>query len=94
MTTVPDDEAPDLVALVAGLRAEFLEVTGLEVERVTGLERVDDGWRARLDVVELSRVPRSTDVLGVYEVTTDTGGGLTSFDRTHRYRRSEAAPRE
>jgi hypothetical protein len=84
------DGTPGLGEVVDRIRREFAEITGLEPERTTGLETTEDGWRARIDVVEVSRVPRATDVLGVYEVLTDADGALRSFDRTHRYRRSEA----
>ena len=76
--------------VVDRIRSEFTDVTGLEPEATTGLKRTTDGWAALIDVVELARVPRSTDVLATYEVTTDEDGSLRSFDRVHRYRRSEA----
>lgn len=76
--------------VVERLRSEFADVTGLEPEATTGMERTADGWAALIDVVELARIPRSTDVLATYEVQSDEDGSLLSFDRVHRYRRSEA----
>ena len=76
--------------VVDRIRREFADVTGLEPEATTGIERTTDGWAALIDVVELARVPRSTDVLATYEVTADAEGSVLSFDRVHRYRRSEA----
>lgn len=75
--------------VVGRIRGELGEVLGLEVERVTGLARDDGGWRARADVVEVSRIPPSTDVLATYEVTTDADGSVLSFERVRRFRRSE-----
>lgn len=75
--------------VVERIRGELGEVLGLEVERVTGLARDDEGWRARADVVEVSRIPPSTDVLATYEVTTDAAGSVDSFERVRRFRRSE-----
>lgn len=83
------DRAPKLREVVEGIRGDFAEVTGLEAEQVTGLAQDGDGWRARVDVVEISRVPPSTDVLATYEVTTDRDGNLGSFERVRRFRRSE-----
>lgn len=80
---------PRLAAVVARIREDLGAVLGLEVERVTGLSREDGGWRAQADVVEISRVPPSTDVLATYDVTTDDDGGLDGFDRVRRFRRSE-----
>jgi hypothetical protein len=65
------------------------ELTGRPVEGVLGLERVDDGWVVTLEVVELRRVPDSTDVLGSYAVGVDTRGELQEYRRTRRYYRSQ-----
>ncbi len=62
-----------------------------EVEGVTGLERTDDGWRVELEVLELSRVPNTTDVLAIYEVLMDSDGDLDSYRRLHRYVRGSAS---
>jgi hypothetical protein len=61
-----------------------------EVEGVTSLERTDDGWRLELDVLELRRVPNTTDVLATYEVLMDSDGDLDSYRRLHRYVRGSA----
>ena len=65
-------------------------LTGREIEGVNGLERNDDdGWVVTLEVVELRRVPDSTDVLGSYAVTLDSSGELEGYQRTRRYYRSQ-----
>lgn len=73
------------------IRQDLREVAGLQVERTSGLSRDDEGWRATVEVVEVSRVPPSTDILGSYEVVADGDGAVLSFDRVERYRRSEAS---
>jgi hypothetical protein len=61
------------------------------VEAVLGVERDDDsGWLVTVQVVELERIPRSTDVLGAYAVTMDEDGELTGYRRRRRYNRSQA----
>jgi hypothetical protein len=64
-------------------------LTGRPIEGVNGLERNDDGWVVTLEVVELRRVPDSTDVLGSYAVTVDEKGELEGYTRTRRYYRSQ-----
>jgi hypothetical protein len=64
-------------------------LTGRPIEGVNGLERSDDGWVVTLEVVELRRVPDSTDVLGSYAVTVDEKGELEGYTRTRRYYRSQ-----
>jgi hypothetical protein len=68
---------------------QVAELTGREIEGVNGLERGDDGWVVTLEVVELRRVPDSTDVLGSYAVTVDERGELEGYRRTRRYYRSQ-----
>ncbi len=60
---------------------------------MSSIKHTGDGWRVCLDVVELKRVPESTDVLGIYEVDLDDDGNLLTFERTARYHRAEAERR-
>ena len=55
-----------------------------------GLDRDgDDGWKVTLEVLELRRIPDSTDVLGSYEVAVDKKGELVAYHRTRRYPRNQ-----
>jgi hypothetical protein len=63
------------------------ELTGLEPESVTLLEPTDHGWRIGVEVVELERVPDSTDVLAVYQVELDEHGRTVSYRRAQRHYR-------
>lgn len=71
-------------------REELQELRGAEAEAVSSVTRTVDGWRVGLEIVELRRIPESTDVLATYEVELDPDGRLVTFERTHRYVRSEA----
>jgi predicted deacylase len=66
------------------------ELTGRRVESVLGLHRDDDGWKVMLEVLELSRVPTSTDLLGSYAVSVDDDGELVGYERTGRYQRGQS----
>jgi len=66
------------------------ELIGRPVEAVTGMEKDGTDWNVTVEVVELSRIPNTTDVLGSYQVTLDKDGEVTSAKRTRRYYRSEA----
>jgi gas vesicle protein GvpO len=80
--------ARDAVQLV---RREFPELLGRPVESVLGVHREDeDGWTVTVSVVELRRIPNSTDVLGAYTVSLDNDGELTGYQRRRRYNRSQA----
>ena len=69
---------------------QLQELIGRPVEAVTGMEKDGSEWNVTVEVVELSRIPNTTDVLGSYQVTLDKDGDVTSAKRTRRYYRSEA----
>jgi hypothetical protein len=73
------------------VRRELPELLGHPVDAVLGLEPGDSkGWNVTVQVVELSRIPHSTDVLGAYQVTLDQRGELQSYKRRRRYYRNQA----
>ena len=77
--------------LVRQAKRHLVELTGHEPESVSGVERNGDGGtRIRLEVVELERIPRTTDVLASYELTLDDKGQLVDCTRVGRYSRSSA----
>jgi hypothetical protein len=76
---------------VERVREEIPALIGRPVESVLGVQPDDDGgWHAIVQVVELSRVPNSTDVLGAYLVTLDGDGEIQGYQRQRRYVRSQA----
>jgi hypothetical protein len=76
---------------VEAVRDDFPALLGRPIESVLGVERGDeDGWRVTVQVVELERIPRSTDVLGAYAVELDKNGELVGYRRRRRYNRSQA----
>ena len=73
------------------VRSELPGLLGHPVDAVLGVEPADGkGWKVTVQVVELSRIPRSTDVLGTYEVILDDQGELASYKRRRRYYRNQA----
>src|SRR5436305_11473246 len=64
-------------------------LTGREVEGVLGVRREDGGWTVTVEIVELRRIPDSTDVLASYDVELDEDGELREYRRTRRYYRSQ-----
>jgi hypothetical protein len=73
------------------VRRELPQLLGRPIEAVLGLQREEDsGWQVTVQVVELSRIPSSTDVLGSYEVNLDSRGELTGYKRNRRYTRNQA----
>ncbi len=79
----------DVAEVVKAARTGMERLLGHEVESVSGFERGEDGWRVTLEVVDVRRVPDSTDVLSSYCVLLDDDRNLVRLDRTRRYRRCE-----
>ncbi len=65
------------------------QLTGRQPETVLGLRKEDDGWQLLVEVVELTRVPNSTDVLGCYAVSLDKDGQVVGYERRRRYQRGQ-----
>jgi hypothetical protein len=76
--------------LASRVATELADLTGKSVEGVTGLERTDEGWTVEVEVVEVRRIPDTTDVLALYEVTVDSHGALQGYRRLRRYARGSS----
>ena len=68
---------------------QLAELTGRRPESVLGLQKNEDGWKVTVEVVELTRVPNSTDLLGCYVVALDGDGELVGYERVRRYQRGQ-----
>ena len=89
-TSAPRVSAPKrmtAVKVAQSAAAQLLELAGREAEGVTGIERTEDGWKVLVEVVEVRRIPDTTDILALYEVTTDEDGDLEGYRRLRRYAR-------
>ena len=65
-------------------------MTGRPPESVSSLEPSEDGWRLTIEVVEIEKIPDTTNVMARYEVEVDDDGNLLGFDLLHRYTRGQA----
>jgi len=83
-------KAGELREIAQQARQLLNELRGVDAESVSGLTRSAEGWVVTLEVVELRRIPESTDVLATYEVEVDERGRLLRYERSGRYTRSQA----
>ena len=70
-------------------REQLQQLTGLKVDTVSKLQKVEDGWLVNIEILEVRAVPDTKDLLGTYEVQLDAEGNVLSYQRTNRYRRGE-----
>jgi len=64
---------------------ELADLIHKEPGAVTQLTHADDGWCVHVEVLELRRIPETTDMMGLYEVMTDDHGSLEGYRRLRRY---------
>ena len=70
-------------------RRQLQQITGLDVATVSAVEEHESGWRAYVNLVELRRVPTTSDVLATYEAILDPTGELVTYRRLRRFLRGQ-----
>lgn len=73
-------------------RSQFQKLTGVPVESVSGVDRIDGGWKVTLEAVELRRVPDTVSLLATYTVDLDQSGEIQGYRRVSRYTRGRVDP--
>jgi hypothetical protein len=76
--------------LTLAAKETISDLTGHKAESVTGMEWNGEAWEITVDVLELERVPNTTDVLATYAVKVDDDGRLLGYKRERRYVRGQA----
>jgi Gas vesicle synthesis protein GvpO len=77
--------------LIKDAGVQLAALTGRRPEKVLGVQRGDDGWKVSFELLELERIPKSTDLLGCYVVEVDDDGELIGYERSSRYQRGHAS---
>jgi hypothetical protein len=69
---------------------EVAQMTGKEAEKVVALRRDGEVWVLEVDVVDMRRVPDTTDFMATYRVHLDDAGNVLELHRLGRYVRAWA----
>lgn len=85
--SAPTEDIGAKEAAVAALEI-IASMVGKDPLGVTSVEPIEDGWLVGIEVLEQARLPRTSDVLGLYEVEIDLDGGVISYRRERRYLRA------
>ncbi|MFQ5872496.1 MAG: gas vesicle protein GvpO [Dehalococcoidia bacterium] len=75
--------------LATRAKEQLAEVTGFNPVAVVGSYKDEEGWHVAVDVLEMARLPESTDLLGTYVVTLDEKGDMVAFERKKTRLRGE-----
>jgi Gas vesicle synthesis protein GvpO len=78
-----------LMKVTERAKEQLAAATNLEPLVVSGADRDGEGWRLRVEMVELQRIPEAQDVIGAYEVLLSDDGELLQWRRTAMRRRDE-----
>jgi Gas vesicle synthesis protein GvpO len=78
-----------LLRVTERAKAQLAEATNLVPLLVSGADRDGGGWRLRVEMVELQRIPEAQDVIGAYDVRLDDEGELLEWRRTALRRRDD-----
>lgn len=70
-------------------KGELAQITGLDADHVSAVTNGPDGWHVTVDLIELRRIPASTDVLAAYEAVFSSTGVLLTYQRRRRYFRDQ-----
>jgi len=84
----------NMTKLAERAKNQLAEVTGLKPVTVTGTFKDEQGWHITLDMLEMSRIPPATDVLGDYDVLVDDNGDMLKFERKRTRLRGEPIEKE
>ena len=84
----------NMTELAERAKSQLAEVTGLKPITVTGSFKDEQGWHITLDMLEMSRIPPATDVLGDYNVLVDDNGDMLKFERKRTRLRGEPMEKE
>jgi len=70
-------------------KKQLSDTTGLKPVTITRAFEDEEGWHIGVAMLEMSRIPNSSDVLGDYEVLLNDCGGMLKFERRRTRLRCE-----
>ncbi len=83
-----------MIEVLVQAKQRLAVLTGLKPVEVTGAFRDGQGWHVAVEMLEVARIPSTTDVLGRYEVLLAEDGSMVRFQRTRTRMRGEAVEEE
>ncbi len=81
-----------MVELLEEAKKQMANVTGLNPVTAMRAFKDDEGWHVGVEMLEMTRIPTSTDLLGYYDLLLSEDGNLLRFER--RGTRLRGEPRD
>ncbi len=83
-----------MTELAKRARQQLSDVTGFQPVAVVGSYKDAEGWHITVDMLEMARLPESTDILGTYAVSLDEEGNMLKFEKKRARLRGESYEEE
>ena len=65
-------------------------LTGYKPDAISAFGKNEDGgWKVTIEVIEMSRIPATSDVMATYVTQLDGEGNLLGYQRIRRYHRGQ-----
>ena len=82
--------ATQMMNLAERAKEQLAEVTGFSSVAAVGGFKDEEGWHISVDMLEMARLPESTDIIGTYVVLLDQEGNMVKFDKKQSRLRGES----
>jgi len=82
------------VELAERAKEQLARMTGFKTVAIVGSYKDEEGWHITADMLEMARVPPSTDIIGTYVAVLDENGDLVRFDKKRSRLRGESYEEE
>jgi hypothetical protein len=76
------------------VKEQLAELTRVKPDTISAISKDEKGWHIVVEMVEMKRIPDSTDMLATYETLLDDEGNLINYHRTRRYLREQTMEKE
>ena len=70
-----------MAGLAERAKQQLAQVTGFKPVAAVGAYKDEEGWHVSVDLLEMTRIPESTDLLGTYVITLDDEGNMVKFEK-------------
>lgn len=84
----------NMTVLAEQAKNQLAKLTGLKPVSVTGAVKDERGWHIVMEMLEMVRIPASTDILGEYQILLDDDGNILSFERRRTHLRGQPIEKE
>jgi len=81
--------AIEMMNLVERAKEQLAKVTDFSPVAAVGGFKDEEGWHISVDVLEMARLPESTDIIGTYVVSLDPEGNMVKFEKKRARLRGE-----